>query len=268
MRLLCACLGLLATLVVVVPASGAAPRASISGDIRVGATVTVRTVGGRPTGVRWERCTVPVKANRCARATRLGSGRTLLLTAASEGKSIRAVMRVRGRVVRTRFSRPVAATPAPTRRLVVPPQWQVTGSQDTLPFAPGMTPAQKEETILALNTAYAALDAQVRGGRVLVHSEALGDAAAGILTEITLDLCSANNAFSRRVTQAGLGTGGTTTVTGTWRIVLDLTTSVTPALVLTDAAGTPLREAMDLVDTSRVMLAGRTYTTGPSSVCA
>jgi hypothetical protein len=235
----------------------------------VGSTVSVRVTGGKAVGVRWERCAVPVRAGRCARAVRIGSGRSVVLPSTSSGASIRAVMKVKGRTVRTRFSRPVAAASAapaaPAAQLVVPPSWRFTGSASTIPFAAGTSQAQKDAVIAQLNVAYAGIDAQVRGGRTLFSSESLGN--AGLVTDITVNLCTSGNAFTRRVAQAGLGGGGTSTVSGTWAITLDLTAGVVPALVLTDTAGTPLREDIDLVDASRVTLGSRTYTTGPSSTC-
>lgn len=259
---------LIGALVAAAPLS-AAPRASISGKAEVGSTLTVRVSGGTASAIRWERCTTRVRANRCSRVTRIGSGRALVLTAASQGKAVRAVMRVKGRQVRTRFSVPVAAAAgggtAPTTRLSIPAGWQVTGSESTIPFAAGTTKAQKDQTIAQLNVAYAGVAAQVTGGRVLFSSESLGN--GGLITEITLNLCTAGATFSRRVAQAGLGGGSTQTVNGTWVITLDLTQGVAPVLVLTDAAGTALRDAIDLVDASRVKLGSGTYTTGPSTTC-
>lgn len=241
----------------------AAPRASISGNPQVGATLTVVVSGGKASGIRWEQCAVRVRANRCARVVRIGTGRRLVVPAASRGRSVRAVMRVRGTGLRTRFTRPIAAA---ATQLSIPAGWQVTGSQATIPFAAGTTQAQKDQTIAQLNVAYAAIAGQVRGGRVLFFAESLGN--GGLITEITLNLCTAGTAFTRRVAQSGLGGDSTSSVSGTWAITLDLATGVAPTLVLTDAAGTQLRDAIDLVDASRVKLGANTYTTGPSTTCA
>jgi hypothetical protein len=260
-------------------ATAQARSARIAGPLATEQTVRVLTTGGPATQARWQQCLVRVVRNRCNRPSRLRPGRTLRIPRGVAGRSIRSVVRIRGRQVATRWSapvrrpqvRPVApggpGVPAPGEPLVIPAGWQATGSAATLPFEPGIGAVERERRLREISGFYARIDALVRGGRSLFHFESLGN--ADLLTEIRVELCS-DLTFTRRLRQSGLGPVSEDTE-GTWRIRVDLTSdNPVPVLTLSATDGSVRREQLepDRNDAGRVLLGDRSFVSGPSQVCS
>lgn len=225
----------------------AKPKARISGSLSVSSTITVVSKKGTPKRVQWQRCPTPVVSNTCSGPQLIARGRSLTLDTSSAGLSVRAVAKIKGRTVVTRWSSPV--TGAPTA-VVVPAGWQITGG----------SPADITSNQSAISSAYAEIAVLVAGGRFLSHFEA---GSSGIIIQRELTMCSDQ---SFRFVDAAI-----TDVTGTWRMTVNFSNpqDIAPRLVLTDSTGQADTVKVDL-NTQRpghVLLAGEDFLSGPSRSC-
>lgn len=256
------------------PVAGAAPSARIAGKLQVGETVRVVTTGGTASAIRWQRCRTKVVRNRCARSVRVGAGRTHRIGKASAGRSLRAVVVIKRKRVVTRWSAPVKPAPAGTPTtpppasapLQIPAGWRVTGSADTVPLDPALTPAERDARLRELSSTYARIDALIRN-RGLAHTEVDAEGT----TKVRLDLCAPRYTFIQVIERQTPAGGWRLELDGEWSVSVDLTgPSLAPILHLAPAEDQPssLPMALDPADLSRVIIGDYTRTSVPSAACA
>jgi hypothetical protein len=262
--------------------AGAAPSARIAGTLQVGKLVRVAPTGGAATAVRWQRCRTRVVRQRCATMVRVGAGRTHRIARASAGRSLRAVMRIRGKRVATRWSAPVRPAPAapgapttpPTAQgaLVIPGGWQITGSAATIALDPALSPAERDTRLRDLSATYARIDDLTRN-RALSYT-APPD-SEGKYVDVTLHLCAPRGTFLEEVRITWPGDLGSQRfdVDGEWTMRLDLTAPTPtpmPTLTLAYAEDQPTTDpvTLDPSDPTRVVIGAFGRASAPSAHCA
>jgi hypothetical protein len=239
------------------PAS-AKPKARIAGSLTVGATVTAVAKKGTIKKVRWQRCPSVVVADTCSDPQLIGRGRSITLDSATAGLSVRALGKIKGKRVATKWSSPVAGgtptptpTPPPATTVVVPAGWEITGG----------SPSNITSNQAVISNAYAEIARLVGGGRFLSHFEG---GSSGIIIQRELTMCSDR---SFRFVDAGV-----TNVTGTWRMTVNFSNpqDIAPRLILTPTTGQPSTLAVDLNQSKagHVLLNNEDFLSGPSSSCA
>lgn len=227
-------------------------KVRISGSVTVGSTVTVVAKKGAVKKVRWQRCPEPVVANTCSTPQTIARGRSLTIDSSSTGLSLRAVGKLKGRKVATRWSAPVTANGASS--VIVPSDWEIVAG----------SPSSVTANQAAISSAYAEIDRLVRGGRFLSHFEG---GSSGILLQRELTLCS-----DRSFLFVDGGATGATRFSGTWRMTVNFSDpqDLAPRLVLSAQGGQVSTVLVDL-DTNRaggVFLDREPFLSGPSSSCS